>query len=515
MSISKKSKVRAEFGDFQTPEALAARMCGLLARLGVRPRSLVEPTVGGGSILRAGLKQFPECQSAVGADINADYIEAVRARFGTGPDAERVSLFVGDFFTTDWHEVCSSLPEPMLVAGNPPWVTNAGVGALGGANLPPKANSHGHKGLDAITGKSNFDISEWMMLAMLEWFREKDGDLAMLCKTVVARKILLQAWKGDSRVRQSTMFRIDACEHFGASVDACLLLVRFGGGAVSRVCQVYADFSAAEPVAEFGYHDGQLVANGMLYERCKHLQGPERVRWRSGLKHDCAKVMEFTSTPDGLCNGHGERVDLEDRYLYPMLKSSDLANGERTRASRWMLVTQQTVGEDTEGIRYTAPRTWAYLEKHAAALDRRASSIYRGRPRFSVFGVGAYSFAPWKVAVSGLYKRLHFRVVGPYKGKPTVLDDTGYFLPCETQGQAEALARLLNSETAREFYEGFIFWDSKRPITIDVLRRLDLLALARHMGCDEETERFLSGEEEATRQRAETPGQGDFFTEEV
>ena len=80
--------------------------------------------------------------------------------------------------------------------------------------------------------------------------------------------------------------------------------------------------------------------------------------------------------------------------------------------NRWMLVTQTCVGEETSTIRERAPRTWAYLEAHGAALDRRGSSIYRGRPRFSIFGVGEYTFAPWKVAISGFYKRLAFKVVG-------------------------------------------------------------------------------------------------------
>jgi hypothetical protein len=58
-----------------------------------------------------------------------------------------------------------------------------------------------------------------------------------------------------------------------------------------------------------------------------------------------------------------------------------------------------------------------------------------------------------------------------------VFDDTIYFLACQSRQEAELLASLLNSAPAREFYSAFIFWDSKRPITVDVLRRLDLRKL--------------------------------------
>lgn len=181
-------------------------------------------------------------------------------------------------------------------------------------------------------------------------------------------------------------------------------------------------------------------------------------------------------------NGLGERVQLEEDFLYPMLKSSDLA--KRVGPSRYMLVTQRSIGEETSTIENRAPLTWRYLESHAEVLDSRSSSIYRNRPRFSIFGVGDYSFAPWKVSISGFYKKLDFVPVGPKDGKPVMLDDTCYFLPCESEEDAGQLADLLNAQEARGFFEAFIFWDAKRPITINLLSTLDLDALAAECGSD-------------------------------
>lgn len=150
--------------------------------------------------------------------------------------------------------------------------------------------------------------------------------------------------------------------------------------------------------------------------------------------------------------------------------------------SRYMLITQQSVGEDTSPIKRQAPRTWNYLCSHASLLDKRASSIYRNRPRFSVFGVGAYSFAPWKVAISGFYKRLDFRCIGPVEDKPVVFDDTCYFLPCQTESDARLLTALLNSRAAKGFFHSFIFRDAKRPGTVQLLASLDLRILAEEAG---------------------------------
>ena len=129
--------------------------------------------------------------------------------------------------------------------------------------------------------------------------------------------------------------------------------------------------------------------------------------------------------------------------------------------------------------------TWQYLQKHSALLEKRGSSIYRGRPPFSIFGVGDYSFSPWKVAISGLYKKLEFVIVGNVNGKPIVLDDTCYFLPCQTEDEARFLVSLLKSAEARDAFAALIFWDAKRPITADILKRVNLAALARSQGFNE------------------------------
>ena len=89
----------------------------------------------------------------------------------------------------------SSLPENLLVVGNLPWVTNSELGSLESKNLPEKNNFQRHRGFAAKTGKANFDISEWMLIKLLESLNQKKASIAMLCKTATARKVLTYAWK--------------------------------------------------------------------------------------------------------------------------------------------------------------------------------------------------------------------------------------------------------------------------------------------------------------------------------
>lgn|GEM_PF-1295918 len=138
----------------------------------------------------------------------------------------------------------------------------------------------------------------------------------------------------------------------------------------------------------------------------------------------------------------------------------------------------------------------------------KTSSLLTGgvlRPRFSLFGVGDYSFASWKVAISGFYRRLDFRVLEPLHDKPVVLDDTCYFIPCRTRAECIYLASHLNSRIARDFPSALIFWDAKRPITLALLRRLDLLALAKELHSADTLQRYLRRLEKDTRQSSLFP----------
>ncbi len=491
MITKRKTKQIIELGDFQTPPQLAGEICRLLAEKGISPASILEPTCGKGNFLFAALSQFPRTRKAFGIELNPEHYRAAKQELLRKPFAGKAHIINGSFFYMDWKTIIAGFPEPILVVGNPPWVTNSELESLGSSNLPDKENFQGHNGLDAITGKSNFDISEWMMLKMVDSLNGYGATIALLCKTSVARKVLLHAWKTRIGLQRGEMYIIDAMKHFNAAVEACLLVLQFGEVDAGMTCSIFRDLHDTEPETTITYRSGTLISDLKTYNRWKHLEGTSPFKWRSGVKHDCSKVMELRKETGGYRNGLGEVVDIEDTFVYPMMKSSDLASRNKIIPRRWMIVTQKRVGDDTDIIREQAPKTWDYLESHAALLDRRGSSIYQKRPRFAVFGIGPYTFAPHKVAISGFYKNLSFKKIGSYEGKPIVLDDTCYFLPCRNQHQADCLWTLLNSGPAREFFSAYVFWDSKRPITVTLLQRLDIVALAAELGLEQDIVQYI------------------------
>ena len=487
-----RTKQKIEYGDFQTPEVLAHEVCEALRNLGIVPRLILEPTCGKGSFLRAAVHSFPACKKVLGYEIRPEYVQIARS-------IEGATVFCQDFFQKDWLSTFRDLQEPALIIGNPPWVTNSALGTLGGANLPQKSNFRRLNGLEAKMGKSNFDISEWMLIHLLECLSGREAALAMLCKTGVARKVLHHAWGQNLEIEDSRIYLIDAVKHFSASVDACLLVCILKPRGRSKECTVFSGLGTSpEAQSTVAFRDGRLVADLESYNSHGHILGKSPIRWRSGVKHDCSNVMELVPTDFGKYkNGLGETINLEPTNLYPMLKSSDLLKAH-PNPSRYMLVTQLAVGEDTARLQQESPFTWKYLQSHRKRLDRRRSAIYKNRPRFSIFGVGPYSFTPWKVAIAGFSKRLDFHCVGPHEKKPVVVDDTCYFLPCKTREDADFLTRLLNSPTAKRFFRSFVFWDAKRPITAQLLDMVDLYALAKETGFDA-TPGWISSNERYTK----------------
>jgi hypothetical protein len=495
-----KEKTKKVYGDFQTPPPLAEAAIAALQRLGIKPGSVLEPTCGKGAFLRAALQAFPEVTRFIGVDINDQYLQEFRLQISSLARQGTLQLRHGDFFSFDWQALLHDLPQPILIVGNPPWVTSSDLGTWESENLPPKSNFQRRRGVDAITGKSNFDISEWMLLQHLRWLENRRGIIAVLCKTAVARKVLLQAWKQQLPITSAEIFLVDAQKHFDAAVDACFLVIDVSGGVNSSDCVVYDDFDSVQSVQKIGYRDGIVLSNVDLYQRWRLLSGTNKAYiWRSGIKHDCAKVMELERVGDKYRNGTGELIGLEEDYIYPMLKSSDIGNGQIRYGRKCMLVTQKHVGEDTAQIKRIAPKTWRYLEAHQEAFEKRSSSIYQNRPKYSIFGVGDYSFAGWKVAISGFYKRLSFKLIEPYQGKTVVLDDTTYFLPCWSQAEAVFISNLLNSKPAQEFLKSMIFWADKRPITSEILKRLDMHALSIELSCEADYLNFVRHRKEDER----------------
>ncbi|MHA1450468.1 MAG: hypothetical protein ACTSP4_13740, partial [Candidatus Hodarchaeales archaeon] len=280
-------------GDFQTPPNLARKIMKLLLSSGVNPGAIIEPNCGTGIFITLAGEFFPGTD-ITGFDINPQYTKPLRQKYNF--KNSNITIKTRDFFTINWKELILEQEEPVLIIGNPPWITSAEMTSLKGSNLPVKSNIHGFRGLDALTGSSNFDISEWMIIKLLEALAEGKGDLAMICKTTVARKVLQHAYRTGVPLQRASMYLIDALKYFNASVSSCLLHCRVTGESGVNSCNIFKNTGEKNPFKVMGYDNGHLIANLQDYRDSYYLvkeKNDKKHVWRSGIKHDCSKVMEF------------------------------------------------------------------------------------------------------------------------------------------------------------------------------------------------------------------------------
>lgn len=468
-----------DLGDFQTPDSLVEEIIKLFDTAGRRwPRAL-EPTCGSGGFIKGLLRSSSPPREICGFELQPQRFEEA-CRLAATSVASRVVIQKANIFDIDFgRDIGWKSDGPLLVIGNPPWVTNSALGAMDSANLPRKSNLKKLNGLDALTGSSNFDLAEFIFLKLIRELARENPTIAMLCKTSVARNVLQFAYDNSIAISQAWMRRIDSKKHFNAAVDACLFYLELQSSKPCYEAAVFNDLHSQQPETVLGFASGRMVSDVRSYGKTAFVDGICPLVWRQGVKHDAASVVELRREGNRFLNKLGEDVAIESEYIYPLIKSRDLFHSTGPRL--WVIIAQQRVGEDTEKLKYEAPLLWRYLESHAALFTRRKSSIYRRRPPFSIFGIGDYSFSLFKVGVSGFHKSPRFHPIAPVEGRPAMFDDTCYFLSCRTARQAALITALLNHRSTLDFLRSVMFTDSKRPVTKKLLQRIDLSNLIRRV----------------------------------
>lgn len=478
---------KREYGDYQTPEYFSLAVCKYLKnQRRINPAVIIEPTCGVGSFVKSSL--IFNASKVIGIEINSEYCDICKNNISES----KVHIINADLFTFDFKTIATN-NDRLLIVGNPPWVNNSTLSSLNSANLPDKINFKGLKGMDAITGASNFDICEYIILQLIASFHGTNTTIAMLCKTSVARNIFVELKRTHIKFNSCDILEFDAKKVFGINASACLLVIDLSMDNISdNICNVYSFDEPQKIKSSFGYVDGKFYSN-ITEKKGDDFSGSCCFEWRQGVKHDCSKVMELSFDGGSLVNGLKENVNIENSYIFPLIKSSMFKSPLIFDSRKYVIVTQKKIREDTSHIAVDAPKTWHYLNSHKEYFAKRRSSIYKDAPDFSMFGIGDYSYAPYKVGVSGFYKKPLFSLIGSSGGIPIMTDDTSYFICFPTYDTAYVAMLVLNSARVQHFLSTIAFMDAKRPYTKKVLGRIDFNKILQSIQISEliDTERAL------------------------
>lgn len=473
--------IRENYGDWQTNYEFAKSVCLYLKNRGIVPDIVVEPTCGVGNFIAAAIDVFGPIKKVYGVEISKGYADQTERRLREYQRNKLIisyKLYNTDIFNFDFREIATQNPNKnILVIGNPPWVTNSDLGKNDGVNLPVKGNINKAKGIEAITGKSNFDIAESICNQIIDAFsHHANTHIALLVKNSVIRNIIHRQHSHPRHIQDIRQLVFDAKKEFNVSVSASLFECHIGNDC-QKECISY-DFYTKQITHSFGWVNEAFVSNIQDYGKTSFLDGQSPLIWRSGIKHDCSKVMELSLNDTTYLNGLKEVVDIDNSSIFPLLKSSDIGKGLKG-VRKYLILPQTHIAENTSILKERAPKTYSYLLSHAAYLDGRKSSIYKNKPRFSVFGLGDYSFAPYKIVISALYSDLMFSLVEPIDGKPVMVDDTCYQLGFRRIEYAKLTLYILQSELLKKFIQNICFMDAKRIVNRDLLMRINLYQLSQ------------------------------------
>jgi len=230
----------------------------------------------------------------------------------------------------------------------------------------------------------------------------------------------------------------------------------------------------AEPVNPSDLTSPWLTARPKALKAVRKVLGKSDYEAHEGVNTGGANAVYWVEIaykrPDGLVvirnitEGAKVEVDevtepIEPDLLYPLLRGRDVQRW-KAQPSAWILMVQdpeERQGYDKEWLQKNYPRTYGYLKRFEEVLRERAAfkryftrkdkngHIVETGPFYSMFDVGTYTFAPWKVVWREQASTMTASVVGPKDGKPVVPDHKLMLVDCASEDEAHFVCASLNS----------------------------------------------------------------------
>jgi len=185
--------------------------------------------------------------------------------------------------------------------------------------------------------------------------------------------------------------------------------------------------------------------------------GASAVYWMQ-IVDSCGRLVRVRNLPDaGKLKIPPTEALIEPQLLYPLLRWGDV-NRYRAAPSAAILLVQDVntrAGIPEQLLRSQYPKAFEYLARFEPLLRTRAAyRRYQSRgPYYSMYNVGPYTVAPWKVVWRRMDRSLRAAVVGaiehPILGTRSVVpQETCVLIAAETSEEAHYLCAMLNSVVA-------------------------------------------------------------------
>jgi hypothetical protein len=156
---------------------------------------------------------------------------------------------------------------------------------------------------------------------------------------------------------------------------------------------------------------------------------------------------------------HAQAV-VEADLVYPLLRGRDVSRWKATPSVHMILAnrTDKLGGIPESEMKRDYPKTYAYLKKFEGPLRKRSGFRQYFKPTdpfYSMYNVGPYTLAPWKVYWTRVSTRISAAVAGGYTGNPLLSIETATLVPFQEPGEAHYFAAMMNSAPCRGVIESY------------------------------------------------------------
>jgi hypothetical protein len=208
---------------------------------------------------------------------------------------------------------------------------------------------------------------------------------------------------------------------------------------------------------------------------------PGTCTWANGV-YWLALVSE---RPDGLVlvSNMGEcsrpQVDsvqagIEPDLIFPLLRGEDVHQWQ-SQPQNYILVpqdpTQPSRGFPEDSLRASLPKTFAFLKRFESILSSRSGYLkyLSSQPFYSIYNIGAYTFAPVKLVWREQAAFLTAAVVTLSDAKVTIPDHKLMLVPFDSPEPAHFLCSILSSSPAQFLVKAYIVETSTSTHVLDHL----------------------------------------------
>ncbi|MEW6102363.1 MAG: N-6 DNA methylase [bacterium] len=409
-----------------------------------------------------------------------------------------------------WARIMKNAFAPLFVdefdyvAGNPPWVNWESLPEGYRLETKPLWVKYGlfpHGGMDTILGKGKKDISMIMTYVAIDKYLKKGGKLGFLItqsvfKTAGAGQGFRRFQLGNIPIQVlhvDDMVELNPFE--GASNRTSIVILQKGKPtkyplplgaylywrktAKRKSISLEATLEealgmterkqfVAEPVNADDITSPWITGRPKALRAVKKILGQSDYTAHAGCYSGGANgvywVEIIDKRPDGLVivsnitEGAKREVEavqaaIEQDLLYPLLRGRDVKRW-KAEPSAYIIMAQDPVkrrGIEEDKMKTSYPKTYMYLKRFEELLRKRRARgvtdmIKGGAPFYTMFAVGDYTFAPYKVVWPNIASEIVSAVISAKDGKLILPQHIVTLVACNSLKEAHYICAIMNSE---------------------------------------------------------------------